>query len=135
MSFTIKRLENEPIILITWNPCEGEFAQILKSSTKQVDALIHSGEQSIYRIDDLTHFGNINFSIIQIALLNTSQRAPGSPTDPRVHSILVGISPFLRLAAHAASLAKFGGSGSRVPLFDSVSEALRHARAQIALGR
>ena len=126
MTIKVERLHDEPIIVVTWsNPSD-----VQKESPQkfvEVDALIGSDEK-VYVIDNLTNV-KIDFSTLVSGMAAQRAKVPGAPSDPRIHSILVGSGVLWELASKGARQFQYGSID--IPLFPSLEAALAHVREKI----
>lgn len=119
----VERLGNESIIVAVWRmpvdpikEAPGMFAQI--------DALIKPSEK-IVLISDMRDI-KMDFHTLVNGMTANRADVPGSPSDPRIHSILVGSGMFWDIAAKGARKLHYD-----IPLYESMDEALAHAREKI----
>lgn len=126
MTAKVERLPGEPIIVVTWS---SPFDVQKESPQKfaDVDALIRSDEK-VYVIDDMTRL-KIDFATLVAGMAAQRVKAPGSPADLRVKTILVGSGMMWELASRGAKQLQYGGFD--IPLFPSLEAALAHAREKV----
>jgi len=130
MAFTVEKLPDEPIIIITFrnpsNPTE-DYGPLLDQVAKLCEGL----EGPIYRITDLRQV-NFSFSdmVVSIAEEFKSGR-PGSAADPRIKAVLAASGELVKLAAESVKQEQYGAQ-SDTPIFTSLDEAIAYARAELA---
>lgn len=130
MKFTVERLPNEPILIVTI----GKDYQVGKDSPdifRAVDSKIGKDESGLYSIYDLREM-KMTFGDLVIALSNQSQKAPGAMADPRASAVIVGSSEMVKLGAQAFQQEQYGNL--KFPLYESVEDALKYAREQVLKG-
>ncbi len=126
MSFTVQRLPNEPILIITrFDATPSDLPQIFQQSLELSEDI----EGTVYRIHDISRI-NPDFGTMVMGMANASEKREGSMRDPRFQDILVGSHELIRLASAAFQQEQYGGL--TIPLFESLEEALDYARKQIA---
>lgn len=128
MTFTIEKLEGEPIIVCTmsaqFNPNTdyGAFWQ-------QLGALLEGMEAPIFRITVL-EAEEITFSDMAMALAAEARSgAPGSGSDERIRLVLVSKAVLAQMAVESIRQEQYGGLDT--PLFGTLEEALAYARAEL----
>ena len=127
MPFTVERLQNEPIIVITWSD-PPNAAKDMPESWKEIDRRIRPDESGVYTISDLRNL-TIDFASIVSGMTLQQEQRPGAANDPRVHSILVGSGILWEIVSKGAK--QFKRAGMELPLFATMEEALAHAREKI----
>lgn len=128
MPITVKRLENEPILVATFS---GEITvQDIAGMYEESSALIGDSDQRIYRISDVrdatSNFVEM-FGVIKIA--STGQ--PGSTSDPRIQAYFVGTSTWITFARNTLRTPAFGGL--QIAAFETIDSALEAIRTQIGM--
>jgi hypothetical protein len=127
MAFTLKKLTNEPIVIVTVEPpttdyFESEATLIhahLDLFAQQIDA------PPLYCIQDARHL-DIDFSDILLWIDETAQGRPGSAVDERLQFVVVGTHPLLEVGVRKVRKQL----DLDVPLFPTVSQALDYIRAR-----
>ncbi|MBN1200402.1 MAG: hypothetical protein JXJ20_00975 [Anaerolineae bacterium] len=127
MAFVIRKLPDEPIIIVTIDLPIERYMQNVRSLNAQVDHLASTLTPPIYRILD-AHAIEPTISDILLWIAEQDRGRPGSLTDPRVRPIAVGISPIAEVAVRKVRQLV----GIEVPWFTTLEEALAFARAEIA---
>jgi len=128
MKVTAKRLPNEPILIIKLYKdyvVGRDTAEMLSTVNGQIGA----DESGLYSIYDLTEM-KMTFGDLVMALSNQAQKAPGAMADPRVTTVIVGSSELVKFGAQAFQQEQYGNL--KFPLYESVDEALKYAREQLA---
>ena len=126
MTTKIERLPNEPIVVVTWlEPVD--VSKETPGKFVQVNALIDSDEK-VYVIDDLSQT-KIDFSTLVSGMAAQRVKAPGSPSDPRVTTALVGSGFFVDLISKGAKQFQYGSLD--IPVFSSLDDALANIREKI----
>lgn len=126
MTMKVERLPHEPIIVVTWvDPVDVQ--KETPSKFAQVDALVGPDEK-VYVVDDLSKV-KIDFSTLVEGMAAQRAKSPGSPSDPRIKTTLVGSGFFLELISKGAKQFKHGSLD--IPAFTSVDEALAYVREKV----
>jgi len=126
MTTKIERLPNEPIVVVTWiEPVD--LHKETPDKFAQIDALIGSNENA-YVIDDLSQ-AKLDFSTLVSGMAAQREKAPGSPSDPRISTALVGSGFFMELISKGAKQFQYGSLD--IPLFSSLDDALVYVREKI----
>jgi hypothetical protein len=126
MTMKVERLLHEPIIVVTWFEPTDVQKETPGKFTK-IDALIGPDEK-VYVIDDLSKV-KLDFSTLVAGMSAQRTKAPGSPSDPRIKTTLIGSGFFVELISKGAKQFQYGSLD--IPLFTSLDEALAHAREKI----
>lgn len=129
MPYKVERLRNEPIILITWSDPVNPEQDSLKQAA-DTDALIRPDEKKVYVINDFRQL-TVDLKFIISGMAAQRQKHPGTGSDPRIHTILVGNGMFWSIAEK--SIKRLPGNLDAT-LFMSVDEALAHAREKVKSG-
>jgi len=127
MKFTVERLPNEPILMITILK-DYVVGKDTPDIVRTVDSKIGKDETGLYSIYDLREM-KMTFGDLVLALSNQSQKAPGAMADPRASAVIVGSSEMVKLGAQAFQQEQYGNL--KFPLYQSVEEALSYAREQL----
>jgi hypothetical protein len=124
MAYTFERLPGERIIVVTWGMPSDPVgdAPLLAAD---IDAIIGKDEH-IYCINDMQKL-KMDFGGIVTGMAAQRIKVPGAPSDPRVHSLLVGTGSLWELASKASKQLQYGGINA--PLFSTLEEALEYARS------
>ncbi|HEC22199.1 MAG TPA: hypothetical protein ENI95_04710 [Chloroflexi bacterium] len=126
MSFTVQRLPNEPILIVTrFDATPSDLLQIFQQSLELSEDI----EGTVYRIHDISRV-DLDFGTMVAGMANASEKRKGSMRDPRFQDILVGGHELIRLASAAFQQEQYGNL--TIPFFESLEEALDYARKQIA---
>jgi hypothetical protein len=128
MAYTIEKLPDEPIIILTVRDPLGTPAEHRKSHEEMV-AVINTIEGNVYRITDMREL-NINFADMLHRIAEEAKaRSAGAMSDERIKGIVVGSHDMVRLGTQALSQQQYGGL--KIPLFERLEEALDYARDEI----
>jgi hypothetical protein len=131
MLFTVEKLQDEPIVMVTFSPPVGTFSETAETGRAvitQVASLIAGIEEPVYRIND---FSQVNIHFDQLCMLTNEecQGRAGSLSDPQVRGVIVGFSRTIKIFREVLSLhCPF----IDVLAFTSLDEALEHVRCQLA---
>lgn len=126
MSFSVVKYPNEPIIVQTFNPDYDLQNEIALSNAASREALDTSPETGVYLID-VFNFDITFEQIVQGANIVARGERPLWHHPKLKQVILVTSDGLLRMAAEGMSASVFGGLV--VPVFETLEEALAHARA------
>ena len=127
MSITVKRLTDEPIVIVTFAmPFDPE--NDLRQVTQEVAAILKEVDPPLYRIDDVSTL-EIDFSQMVQAMGTATRNVPGSVTDPNIQMIFVGEGIF-HLVTQSLKQDQYGSIDADI--FAALDEALQHVRKQIA---
>lgn len=126
MAFDVERLEGEPIVVVRGRTLPDDHRQEMQKMFDAVNKLIGPDEK-VFCITDLTEM-KINFSNLVMGMSSIRDKRPGSPSDPRVTSVMVGSGALWSLAASAASQTQYGGV--KVKIFSTLEEAVEFARQE-----
>ncbi|HEC22198.1 MAG TPA: hypothetical protein ENI95_04705 [Chloroflexi bacterium] len=125
MSFTMQRLPDEPILIVTrFDAVPSDLPDIFRLSLELKKEI----EGTVYRIHDLSRI-DLDFSTMVEGMANASAKCEGSMRDSRFRDILVGSHELIQLASAAFQQKQYGGL--TIPLFESLEEAVEYARLQI----
>jgi hypothetical protein len=131
MLFTVEKLQDEPIITVTFSPPVGTFSETAENSRAvitRVASLIMAVEEPVYRIND---FSQVTIHFDQLCMLTNEecQGRAGSLSDPQVRGVIVGFSRTIKVFREVLSLhCPF----IDVLTFTSLDEALKQVRCQVA---
>ncbi len=128
LKVTAQHLPNEPILIIKLYRdyvVGKDTAEMLSTVNEQIG----ENESGLYSIYDLTEM-KMSFGDLVMAMSNQAQKAPGAMADPRVTTVIVGSSEMVKLGVQAFQQEQYGNL--RFPLYESVEEALKYAREQLA---
>ena len=130
MAFTVEKLPDEPIIVITFrnpsNPTQ-DYGPLLDQVAKLCEGL----EGPIYRITDLRQV-NFSFSDMVVAIAEEFKSGkPGSAADPRIRTVLAASGELVKLAAESVKQEQYGARND-TPMFTSLDEAIAYSRAELA---
>ena len=131
MFFTVEKLQDEPIVTVTFNPPVGTFSETAEKSRaiiRQVAALITGAEERVYRINDFSRV-SIHFDQLCMLMNEECQGRVGSLSDPQVRGVIVG---FARTAKMFREVLSLHCPFVDVLAFTSMDEALDHVRRQLA---
>ena len=127
MPFKIERLPGESIIVTTWAE-PANLTEEMPESWKKIDALIGPDEDKVYCITDLRGL-SVDFSTMIKGMTLQRGRQPGSSSDLRIRSILVGTGMLWEIVSKGVK--QIRGGNAELPLFSTMEEALAHAREKI----
>ena len=129
MSYSIKRLSREPIIILTSETVPDEAA--LREHIAATANLLRPFEHTYVVIDNRKI--NIDFATL-IHLLKVHQEGGrGTIADPNITPVFVGSESMIRLMRDA--LAQQNHNGRNIPLLQSMEAALEFIRKRIAIDR
>lgn len=127
MAYTVEKLGNEPIILVTLigevNQSDGQQAFV------EIAETIQSIDGHAYVIHDFRRY-EVDFATIVRGLAMQTKGTPGSASDPHASTIIVGTSEMAKLVSEALKQEQYGSL--KVPAFDSMDDALSYIRQQIS---
>lgn len=128
MSYTVERIDNEPIIYIRMlAPLDpmGDLANLYR----ETDALTADISGTIYRVVDWTE-AQLTFDLV-VELLDTQRRnnAPTAPRSPRVKNHYIVNDDWGRFMIESIRQAQYGGV--QAPMFASREEALQEIRQAV----
>ena len=130
MAWTLERLDNEPIILVTVFPPTSSYEGTIQLLHEIAELATTIPDGPIYRINDYSAITPTLDDLINVMTLEAKLGLPGSVGDPRTHLIAVGSGELVELGASSFSQDQFGNHN--VPLFTSQDDALNYAREQLA---
>jgi hypothetical protein len=129
MAYTVERLTNEPIVVLTVVDPLGPPEMQREAQTKVAEAGADV-TGPLYRITDLTglsiSFGDIVRSLGEEA----KDKREGSMSDGRVRSLIVAKDEIIKMAAASLSQQQYGALP--IKLFTTRDEAVAYAREQVA---
>ncbi|MEQ8675042.1 MAG: hypothetical protein RLP44_19880 [Aggregatilineales bacterium] len=128
MPISVKRLENQPILIATFtgNITADDMAGMFEES----NTLIGENEDHIYRISDVSNATSNfveMFGVIKIA----SKGQPGSTSDPRIQAFFVGTSTWITFARNTLRAPAFGGL--QIAAFETMDAALDAINTQLVI--
>jgi hypothetical protein len=129
MQIEVKRLPNEPIIIVTYT---GAFeAEVLKSAFRQSVGLLDEIGEKAYRISDVRNLDEDKQGINEMfkVIVDLRKDPSGSSADPRIHAVLVGGHQLARLYAEFMRQDQFGKT--QLPFFNTLDEALEYIHFKI----
>jgi hypothetical protein len=127
MPYRISRFDQEPIIHVEiFDP----YDSITESPGRlKAVAELLEGDEKVYHIFDLSGF-SMDFSKLVTGLGVVTATVPGSFTDPRLITVVVGASPMVKMGVEALKQSQY--KGLLVHRFDTVEEALVYIRGELA---
>ncbi len=126
MPYKVERFPNEPIILASWfDPVDPEQDSIKMAS--ETDALIRPNEKQVFVVNDFRPL-KVDLRFVIAGMSAQRQKRPGTASDPRVRTIMVGDGLFWKIAERGV---KQLPGNMDAPLFTSMDEALVYAREKI----
>lgn len=129
MSFEVRRLPGEPIIIVEAIPPFDRHE--VDDTNERVHRLARDIDSRIFRISDVRLI-NVTFESIQETLAEHMSGEPGSITDPQMIPVFVGGGELSHILADGFAHRNFGGVS--VFLFDDIDVALGFIRERIAKG-
>jgi hypothetical protein len=126
MSFTVVKYPNEPIIIQTFNEDYDMQAEIALSNRTTSEALDNSPEDGVYLID-VFNFQITFEEIVKGANIVARGERPLWHHPKLKQVVLVTADGLLRMAAEGMAASVFGGL--KIPVFETLEEALAYARA------
>ncbi len=126
MPYKVKRLHNEPIVVVTWD--SPYIAAEIEKVCDDTDACIRPDETRVWVIEDFRQF-KVDFSGIVMAMAIQRRKRPGAAGDPRLRTLLIGSGMLFELVSKGAKQLQYGGI--EAPLYSTLDEALAAARAEI----
>jgi hypothetical protein len=96
----------------------------------QSAALADEIGDTVYRITD-ARGSDTNFSYLVVMLAEASQGQPGSPSDPRIHGMLLGSREWSVMFSQSIQQAQYGKM--KVPRFVKMEDAMAYIRQQMAI--
>lgn len=127
MALEVERIGNEPIVVMHFlEPFDGA-ADVGRANEITAQLLQEMGAP-IYRIEHVGHM-ELDFSKMVAGLGASKKAVTGSMADTNVYGIFVGEGDIPEMTAKAFSQGQYGGK--EVPFFNSVQEAITHARQQM----
>jgi hypothetical protein len=118
MSFSIKLLEDMPILLVT---IEGDFTvELICQMFEQSAAYASQTNRLLYRMVDTTCMTSSFIDVVQMVRVAGTD-IPGSPRDPRLVSMFIGSNAITRLSADLMRQKQLN-----MPVFPNCDEALRY---------
>lgn len=133
MSVRVERVPGEPIVIVKYVDPREPAAQQVRSTSEQIVNVTADISGMIYRINDVREY-NLTYKEIALGLAEeTTAGLPGLVSDPRVCSITVGSSHYVKLGTQAARQPQYGEL--EIKLFESMDEALAYARRQARGGK
>ena len=128
MGYSVKRLDNESIIIVTYIAPMDANVDIPCVHEETAELLKHiSGV--LYRVVDLSP-ANMSFKTVMDGLLLSSRSESGGTADPRIRTVTVGTDEMTQLVSEAFKQEQYGGFN--VPLFSSLDAGIAYARAELA---
>lgn len=129
MSYTIRKLPNEPIVVFKAGADYDVQAEI-QSVIRDANQILDSSRELLFQIIDFTDMVRMGMDDLMIGTDN-SARGEASPFHhPKVRqSIFVTRNPALRMAAEGLGHDIYGNLF--VPVFENYEDALRYVRSQL----
>lgn len=129
MPYQFKAYPNEAILLVSLHDpldLESEIENIFNEISAKVDQMQHPAV-IIHDFRDFTQ----TFSGLMMGLQAQTQtpNAPGTITDARTRTIIVGSNEIARMAAEAVRQEQYGGLD--IPIYETVEEAETRARQML----
>lgn len=125
MAFTVERLEDEPIVVLTVTYPIEDANKEGEDSDAAVAAAGESIDGQYYRIAEMSGL-ELSWQDMVYWLNQQRESKPGSINDPRVMSLLVSDTAMTQQTAQFASQPQYGGR--EIKVFRTLDDALAHAR-------
>lgn len=126
MAFSVERVPDEPIIIMTILR-RYDFEKDAPEAHTEVDRLLEEIEGRAYLITDYSQI-DLTFSQLVVALGRATRGETGSASDPRIRqNIFVGEGEMVDLAAESLLQTQYGKLP--VVVFPSLEKALTYVRA------
>ncbi len=125
MGICVTRLPEEPIIIATL--CGPLNVDVVRTVFTQTAELAQDVNGPIYRISDFLN-ADASFKSLVGVITETTRLRPYGTRDPRIHPVLVCGYNRLRFLPELLCRKEFGSV--KVPIFDTLDEALIYARSQ-----
>lgn len=129
MSYNIKRLNREPIIILT-NESVPDEAE-LREHIAAIADLMRPFEHTYVVLD--SRKVNIDFPTLIAMLKVHKEGGRGTAADPNITPVFIGSESMIRLMRDA--LAQQNPTGRNIPLLQSMEAALEFIRKRIAIDR
>jgi hypothetical protein len=130
MTITIEKLPNEPIISLVY---EGRFTtEDLRYTEQESIKFAADLEKPVFRVSDARQM-QVSFPDLVVLLFDAAKARhnPGSLADPNFEDLIV-VPPDGLVAFGTKSLGQEQYGRLNIQVFESVEEAMAHARAEIA---
>lgn len=128
MFFEIRKLPDEPIVIVSGDLPVARAIPMLVSIHRQITRILDTVDGPLYRITDMRAVDDVSMSDILIWLDELRSRSePGSIHDPRIHTLLVSTHPILQIGVRKIQTEL----ALNVPLFHTLEDALAFARESI----
>lgn len=125
VAFTVKRLKDEPIVVLKITYPLEDAVQETIDSDHAVAELGKEIEGRYYRIADMLGL-ELSWNDVLSWLAQQKKASPGSINDPRIVNLLVSDTSMTKNSAQFAGQEQYGSVNIKV--FDTVEEAIVHAR-------
>ncbi|NLF77296.1 MAG: hypothetical protein GX573_16490 [Chloroflexi bacterium] len=123
---TVIKLIDEPIVIATIRLPLHDDPQQIELVNVQVDAVAGEVGAPLYCILNLGGAADIDFSDIYLWLGEQLHNRPGSLTDPRVCTLMLGRDPMVAVWARKA----YQRTGLTIPVFTTLADAVACARTR-----
>ncbi len=123
MAFTVIKLADEPIVLLTVDFAASSWMQNLQSLKAQVARYANGGVIPLYVVWNLDQ-QDMTASDIQLLIFDAQDALEGSVVDPRVRPVVVSDHPLVEMLQRKV----YEDLGVEMPQFDTVGEALAWVR-------
>jgi hypothetical protein len=127
MGTTIRKFDDEPILLVTYDGVLD--MQIIEEAAPKIAQVLRESPVPIYGIIDLRTSSFVFSEMIRI-LHHQSRGEPGTLSGEGDRVVLVGSHPLIRIFRKLFRLEEFGGR--IIPIFSDMDDALVAVRGRIA---
>lgn len=128
MTFTVERLPNDPIIIITFSGAVN--ADMVAQATLHVEALLSEYRVNTVLVFDTTKAETDFKHILEILQETTGADPDEEAVDFTILTAFVGTSAMIKLYINAARQKQFGGQ--TFPLFATLEDAITAMRISLA---
>ncbi len=130
MAVIVERIPDQPIIVAVLS---GDItSEMVQEMFAQSAALADEIGEQAYRITDI-RLSEISFSDLVVVLADSASGQPGSPSDPRIHGVLVGTHGWSKFFVTSAHQAQYGEMN--IPIFEDMETAQAYIRERMMLDR
>ncbi|GAB4475657.1 MAG: hypothetical protein Kow00124_16910 [Anaerolineae bacterium] len=127
MSYLIEQVAGEPIVIVTFEEGFDAATQTGDLIRDVAETLAHTSGP-VYTIFEASKV-KITFSKLAAGMADATRLLPSRGLPPRIQGLVVCRDDLIRLGARAINHSQ--GSGSEVLVFDTLDEALTHARLSL----
>ena len=125
MPASFKKLDNEPIVILTYyDPISpADLASVFAQTAKVADMI-----EPLYVINDLSAM-RLTFGGVVMGTSEAARGGPGSAGDTRTRHVLVGGHELVKFSGEAMKQEQYGALN--IPVFATIEEALAEIHADI----